>query len=96
MAKSKEITKQGRELRIKSCTECNGNPPPEPYNSPPFTGDKCSICWEILTIIKEGLPIELKEKKPRVSRKPKIKSQIELPKQFILIEEDYHNEFLLL
>lgn len=97
MAKNKEVTTQGRELRIRSCAECKGEPPEEPYSAQHFSGTKCSICWEILTIVKDGVPIELKEKKPRVTRQPKVKSKIEKPQLvYRILKAEIINDILLL
>lgn len=98
MAKGKPITTQGRELRIKSCEECKGNPPQEPYTAQHFNGMKCSICWEILTVLENGIEIKIKgaDKKSRVQRQPKVKSKIELPAKFILTNQSIEQEFILL
>ncbi len=53
--KAKDVDRNAsRELRIKTCPDCNGNPETEPFSTASdkggtFVGTKCSKCWEIVT-----------------------------------------------
>ncbi len=77
MAKKTIEKKNSRELRIKSCTTCNGNPTPEPYKLPDFEGTKCTSCWEILSFTPLGKP----QPKPKrvTKKKEEIKEEKQLP-----------------
>ncbi len=48
MAKIKKEKVLDAKLRIATCERCKGKPTPSPFKAPPFEGERCADCWEIL------------------------------------------------